>query len=124
MNKIEETLLNSFNKDEMELSFNGEVVNDYKILKVLDDITRQALIPYFSEVLYNAGYRKADDIMQTYKELNESVTRLQLEAIKKFAEKLKDKFNGYEATSYNGYEEGWHDLQEEINDLLKEYEEK
>lgn len=43
------------------------------------------------------------------------------QAVKEFAEKLKDKFNGYEATSYNGYEEGWHDLQEEINDLLKEY---
>lgn len=114
MNKIEETLLNSFNKDEMELSFNGEVVNDYKVLKVLDDITRQALIPYFSEVLYNAGYRKAADIMQTYKELNESVTRLQLEAIKVFAEKLKLKFDEY----YNlSLAEGCIMLK----DLLKEY---
>lgn len=43
-------------------------------------------------------------------------------AVKEFAEKLKEKFDGYEATSYNGYEEGFHDLQEEIDELLKEYE--
>lgn len=36
--------------------------------------------------------------------------------------KLKEKFDGYDATSYNGYEEGFHDLQEEIDELLKEYE--
>ncbi|MBQ0099385.1 MAG: hypothetical protein KBS91_02420 [Firmicutes bacterium] len=46
---------------------------------------------------------------------------VRLNTVKEFAEKLKDKFNGYEATSYNGYEEGWHDLQEEIDELLKEY---
>lgn len=44
------------------------------------------------------------------------------QAVKEFAEKLKDKFDGYDATSYNGYEEGFHDLQEEIDELLKEYE--
>lgn len=43
-------------------------------------------------------------------------------AVKEFAEKLKEKFDGYDATSYNGYEEGFHDLQEEIDELLKEYE--
>ena len=43
-------------------------------------------------------------------------------AIEEFAEKMKDKFNGYEATYYNGYEEGFHDLQEEIDELLKECE--
>lgn len=43
-------------------------------------------------------------------------------AVKEFAEKLKEKFSGYEATYYNGYEEGFHDLQEEIDELLKEYE--
>ena len=44
------------------------------------------------------------------------------QAVKEFAEKLKEKFDGYDATSYNGYEEGFHDLQEEIDELLKEYE--
>lgn len=43
------------------------------------------------------------------------------QAVEEFAEKLKNKFNGYEATSYNGCEEGWHDLQQEIDELLKEY---
>lgn len=43
------------------------------------------------------------------------------QAVKEFAEKLKEKFSGYEATYYNGYEEGFHDLQEEIDELLKEY---
>lgn len=43
------------------------------------------------------------------------------QAAKEFAEKLKEKFDGYDATSYNGYEEGFHDLQEEIDELLKEY---
>ena len=43
------------------------------------------------------------------------------QAVKQFAERLKNKFNDYEVTSYNGYEEGWHDLQEQIDDLLKEY---
>ena len=42
------------------------------------------------------------------------------EAVKEFAEKLKEKFNGYEATYYNGYEEGFIDLQDEIDSLLKE----
>lgn len=41
-------------------------------------------------------------------------------SVKEFAEKLKEKFDGYEATSYNGYEEGFHDLQEEIDKLLRE----
>lgn len=42
-------------------------------------------------------------------------------AVKEFAEKLKEKFDGYEATYYNGVEEGWHDLQGEIDELLEEY---
>ena len=52
-------------------------------------------------------------------------TRLKLarrQTAEEFAEKLKEKFDGYDATSYNGYEEGFHDLQEEIDELLKEYE--
>lgn len=48
--------------------------------------------------------------------------QIRKEAVKEFAEKLKEKFNGYEATYYNGHEEGFHDLQEEIDELLEEYE--
>lgn len=36
--------------------------------------------------------------------------------------KLKEKFKGYEAWYYNGIEEGYHDLEEEIDELIKEIE--
>ena len=70
--------------------------------------------------LVNAGYRKIDDncAVITKAELKQ----YKVQAVKEFAEKLKGKFNGYEATYYNGYEEGFHDLQEEIDELLQEYE--
>ena len=51
-----------------------------------------------------------------------SIDDIKREAVKEFAKKVKEKFDGYEATYYNGYEEGFHDLQEEIDELLKEYE--
>ena len=74
-----------------------------------------------AEKIYTAGYRKIDDdcAVITKAELKQ----YKLQAVKEFAEKLKEKFNGYEATYYDGYEEGFHDLQEEIYELLKEYEE-
>ena len=74
-----------------------------------------------AEGLYNAGYRKIDDdcAVITKAELKQYKSQ----AVKEFAEKLKEKFNGYEATYYNGYEYGFHDLQEEIDELLKEWEE-
>lgn len=50
-----------------------------------------------------------------------TLDRAKIEGAKEFAEKLKEKFDGYDATSYNGYEEGFHDLQEEIGEVLKEY---
>ena len=50
-----------------------------------------------AKALYNAGYRKASDV------------------IDEFAEQLKQKFDSYEATYYNGYEGRWHDLAEEID---------
>lgn len=55
-----------------------------------------------SKLLYKAGYRKASDV------------------IDEFSKRLKEKFDGYEATYYNGYEEGWHDLAEEIDELATE----
>lgn len=33
---------------------------------------------------------------------------------------LKEKFKGYEAWYYNGTEEGYHDLEEEIDEFIKE----
>ena len=54
-------------------------------------------------------------------ELKELMDVTVAKAVKEFAEKLKKKFDGYEATYYNGVEEGWHDLQEEIDELLKQY---
>ena len=73
-----------------------------------------------AEGLYNAGYRKIDDDCAVI--TKDELKQYKAQAVKEFAEKLKDKFNGYEATYYNGYEEGFHDLQEEIDELLKEYE--
>ena len=62
--------------------------------------------------------------IDTVKEMNAmcNIDEQRKQAVKEFAEKLKEKFDGYDATSYNGYKEGFHDLQEEIDELLKEYE--
>ncbi len=43
-------------------------------------------------------------------------------AVKEFAEHLKEKFGDYEVWHYNGNEEGWHDLKQEIDECVKEYE--
>lgn len=56
-----------------------------------------------AKALYAAGYRKASDV------------------VSEFCKKLKEKFNGYEATYYNGHEESWHDLQQEIDELAAEF---
>lgn len=58
---------------------------------------------YLAKALYAADYRKQGD------------------TVREFAEKLKEKFNGYEATYYNGNEESWHDLQQEIDELAAEF---
>ncbi len=42
-------------------------------------------------------------------------------AVKEFAEKLKEKFGEYEVWHYNGAEEGWHDLKQEIDECVKEF---
>lgn len=73
-----------------------------------------------AEVLYNKGYRKINDNGAVI--TKDELKQYQTQAVKEFAEKLKEKFNGYEATYYNGHEVGFHDLQEEIDELLKEYE--
>lgn len=99
------------------------------------------LYPFVSEDLYNAGYRKVPEnvilldfnteagtafytVMPRDEFVRNVSSRKAVEknAVKEFAEKMKEKFEGYDATSYNGYEEGFHDLQEEIDELLKEYE--
>lgn len=65
----------------------------------------------------------AQVLMRVDKTKEWTLDRAKIEGAKEFAEKLKEKFDGYDATSYNGYEEGFHDLQEEIDEVLKEYEE-
>lgn len=57
----------------------------------------------YAKRCFKAGYRKQSDV------------------VREFAEKLKEKFNGYEATYYNGNEESWHDLQQEIDELAAEF---
>lgn len=63
----------------------------------------------------------AQVLMRVDKTKEWTLDRAKIEGAKEFAEKLKEKFDGYDATSYNGYEEGFHDLQEEIDEVLKEY---
>lgn len=62
------------------------------------------------------------EAIPTCKTLLEYIEKEKRNAVKEFAEKLKEKFDDYGATSYNGYEEEFHDLQEEIDEILKEYE--
>lgn len=99
-----------------------------------------------AERLHEAGYSKSvkfekredfDKVVEENKNLKQSIENdftfetttggkmnvldmVKKQAVKEFAEKLKNKFDGYEATSYNGCEEGWHDLQEEIDEVCKE----
>lgn len=42
--------------------------------------------------------------------------------VKEFAQKLKEKFGDYEVWHYDGENEAWHDLQSEIDECVKEYE--
>lgn len=42
-------------------------------------------------------------------------------AVKEFAQKLKEKFGDYEVWHYDGENEAWHDLQSEIDECVKEY---
>ena len=44
------------------------------------------------------------------------------QAVKEFAERVKEKCSGDKVGYYNGYEEGVDDRQDEIDELLKEYE--
>jgi hypothetical protein len=94
----------------MELSFNhdnGEVdiIKEKQALKVLDDITRQALIPMFSQVLVEQGYRKESD---TAREILAEIDDLTLCII--------DGNNEFE----KGYFQAIADIKKAIKDLLKE----
>ena len=97
-----------------------EIMNDLNLIKSFQ--ASKIYTPIYQEamILVDLGYQKIDNdcVVITKDELKQ----YKAQAVKEFAEKLKEKFNGYEATYYNGYEEGFHDLQEEINELLKEYE--
>lgn len=75
-----------------------------------------------AEAIYNAGYRKIDEncAVITKAELKE----YKRQAVKEFAEHLKEKFGEYEVWHYNGNEEGWHDLKQEIDECVKEFVEK
>ena len=125
--EIQQVLSKFFEETPMELSFNhdnGEVdiIKDKQALKVLDDITRQALIPMFSQVLVEQGYRKLpkDAVILTkeeYIDLSRNYVKEQKEqAVKEFAEKLKERVytNNYCQEVI---------LKSEIDELLKEYKE-
>ncbi len=44
-----------------------------------------------------------------------------LQGAQEFAEILKEKFGEYEVWHYDGEDEAWHDLKEEIDEALEEY---
>ena len=43
-------------------------------------------------------------------------------AVREFAEKLKEFYDGVEVSVYNGYEEGIYELNDKIDEFLEEYE--
>lgn len=51
--------------------------------------------------------------IQSYLTEKVAESEIKAQAVKEFAERLTDKIYGYD---------GWHNLQKEINELLKEYE--
>ena len=107
-----------YNAGYRKIPENAIVLTNKEYNTLLDNIT--VLQKHFNNVkedciLYRNKSRSLEQILIQIQEEKKN-------AIKEFAEKLKEKFDGYDATSYNGYEEGFHNLQEEINELLKEYE--
>ena len=57
----------------------------------------------------------------TCKTLLKYIEKEKRNAVKEFAERLKEKFGEYEVWHYNGTEEGWHDLKQEIDECVKEF---
>lgn len=103
----------------------GVVVKDGKILyvtNILDGYRHE--FKNIHEICdeLNNNMKKIDRLMELNNHLRFQLEESKKSTVKEFAEKLKEKFDGYDATYYNGYEEGFHDLQEEIDELLKEYE--
>lgn len=103
----------------------GFIVKDGKILyvtNILDGCRHEFKDIHEICDELNNNMKKIDRLMELNNHLRFQLEECKKSTVKEFAEKLKEKFDGYDATSYNGYEEGFHDLQEEIDELLKEYE--
>lgn len=75
-----------------------------------------------NEQLLKRNAQFEEKLSEYKKPIDKFIKDREKQAVRDFAEMLKKKFDGYEAWYYNGYEEGYHDLQEEIDELLKEYE--
>lgn len=79
-----------------------------------------------AEGIYNAGYRKIDALKAENKQLKtecallDDELRIARQDTINVLNKLKEKFKGYEAWYYNGVEEGYHDLEEEIDEVISE----
>lgn len=92
-----------FEETPMELSFNYEngevdIIKEKQALKVLDDITRQALIPFFAGCLTDLGYRKIPDAVvltrekedEIFNQFVEHTKKVRKETAEKFAERAKE----------------------------------
>lgn len=96
-----------FGDDETKLGTRSVTVyyrgqNDRVCFKKIKDAKNKAFLELNSALLH---YRK--DFM--------------LQGAEEFAEILKEKFGEYEVWHYDGENEAWHDLKEEIDEALKEY---
>lgn len=86
-----------FDNTPMELSFKhkdgkSDIITDNKALKVLDAITRQALIPCFVECLTDLGYRKLPEnsvVISSEQYINYLITQTNCEWLKEKVEKLQ-----------------------------------
>lgn len=103
---IAKELNDFFEETPIELTYNhdnGEVdiIKEEQALKVLDDITKQAIIPFVAEVLVGLGYRKIDEnvVVLTREEFEkhkgfsrEEVDEISETAIKNASKETAEKF--------------------------------
>ena len=118
-----------FYKTSMTLSFEhtdgkSDIITDKKVLKVLNDITQQVLIPCFVKCLTDLGYRKIpkDAVVLTVEKVAEYEKRLK-EAWEKDIEQarkemLKDCIESNKIAEQIGYEKGSKETAREIYDQL------
>ena len=69
-----------------------------------------------ADELIKRGYGDVSEYKAEIERLKAEVKQAKIDVLNK----AKEKFKGYEAWYYNGVEEGYHDLEEEIDELIAE----